>query len=260
VPPVVPPGALGRWERYFPWLYWIAAAGLAPWIVYLYFTQKPRAHAHQVHLLAGGLILAMIAGILATAWTYWRNSGLSPLTASFAATVTFISAWFRVLTEAGGSRWEGSVPAFLVLVAAIVVLCVLVMISEATSRSQPERRADWLPIALIGAACLLVPSLVVVLVAVPRHEIAHHLVIAWTGLDVFELLALTFTGFALHRRSALAVIPAAITGALLLCDAWINVVPASASARAEGIELCFAEVPMAAFSFWIAVRVARRSR
>ena len=113
---------------------------------------------------------------------------------------------------------------------------------------------------LIGAACLLVPSLIVVLVAVPRHEIAHHLVIAWTGLDVFELLALTFTGFALHRRSPLAVIPAAITGALLLCDAWIHVVPAAASARAEGIALCFVEVPMALLSFWVALRVARRSR
>jgi hypothetical protein len=134
-----------------------------------------------------------------------------------------------------------------------------VLASEATPRSRPGSRAEWLPVSLIGAACLLVPSLVEVLVAVPAHAIAHHLRIAWTGLDIFELIALAFTGFALHRRSALAVIPAAITGALLLCDAWINVVPASAAARGEGIALAFVEVPMAALSLWVAFRVARRS-
>jgi hypothetical protein len=256
---MMPSGTLGRRERYFPWLYWAGAAGLAPWIVYLYITQKPRAQAHQVDLLAAGLILAMIAGLLTTARAYGHGSALSALTASGTATVTFISAWFRILTAAGGSRWEGSVPAFLTVVAITVVLCVAVVTSEATSRSRIGRRAEWLPISLIGAACLLVPSLVVVLVAVPAHAIAHHLRIAWTGLDVFELIALAFTGFALHRRSALAVIPAAITGALLLCDAWINVVPASAAARGEGIALAFVEVPMAALSFWVALRVARRS-
>jgi hypothetical protein len=257
---MMPPGTLGRGERIFPWRYWAGAAGLAPWIVYLYLTQKPLAPAHQVHLLAVGLIAAMIAGVLATAWAYWRGSALSTLAASFAATVTFISAWFRIVTETGGSRWEGSIPAFLTVVLVIVVLCAAVITSEATSRSRPGRRADWLPITLICAACLLVPSLVVVQVAVPAHGVAHHLRLAWTGLDVFELVALACTGLALHRRSERAVIPATVTAALLLCDAWINVVPARGAARAEGIALAFVEVPLALLSFWVALRVARRAR
>jgi hypothetical protein len=63
---------------------------------------------------------------------------------------------------------------------------------------------------------------------------------------VFELLALAHTGSALHRRS--------IIGALLLCDAWINVIATHAAAQAEGIALAFVEVPMAALSFWVATR------
>jgi hypothetical protein len=44
--------------------------------------------------------------------------------------VAFISAWFRTLTQAGGSGWAGSIPTFLAVVAAIVVLCVIVIRNE----------------------------------------------------------------------------------------------------------------------------------
>jgi len=243
-------------ERYLKWLFWAGAAGLAPWVVYLYLSQVPRAPAHQIHLLAVGLILAMIAGILLTAWTYSRGFSLSVMAASFAATAAFISAWFRTLTQTGGSSWAGSIPTFLAVVAAIVVLCIIVIRSELSVRSKPRAHARWLPIALTIAALALVPSLVIVLVVVPVAQIAHHLRVAWTGLDVFEVLAMASTGFALQRRPAIAVVPATITGTLLLCDAWINVVPSTAAARSEGIVLAFVELPLAAFSFWVAARVA----
>jgi hypothetical protein len=236
------------------WLFWAGAAGLAPWIVYLFFSQVPRAPAHQIRLLAVGLIIAMMLGILLTAWLYAQGLPLSVMAASFAATATFISAWFRTLTQTGGSRWEGSIPTFLVVVVAIVALCVIAIRTEL---SPPGARARWLPIALAIAALVLVPSVVVELTVVPAAQIAHHLRLAWTGLDVFELLAMASTGFALHRRTAAAVVPATITGALLLCDAWINVIPSTAAARAEGIALAFVEVPLAALSFWVAARATR---
>jgi hypothetical protein len=242
-----------RWEeRYLRWLFWAGAAGLAPWVVYLFLSQVPRAPAHQIHLLAVGLILAMIAGLLVTAWTYSRDLSLSVMAASFAATVAFISAWFRTLTQAGGSGWAGSIPTFLAVVAAIVVLCVIVIRNELFTRAHTR----WLPVALTIAALALVPSLVIVLVVVPVAQIAHHLRIAWTGLDVFEVLALASTGFALWRRPAIAVVPATITGTLLVCDAWINVIPSTAAARSEGIALAFVELPLAAVSFWVAARAA----
>ena len=245
-------------ERHLKWLFWACAAGLAPWVVYLYLSQAPRAPAHQIHLLAAGLILAMIAGILLTAWTYSRDLPLSVMAASFAATAAFITAWFRTVTQAGGSNWAESIPTFLAVVVTIVVLCVIVIKRDLSASAH----ARWLPIALTITALTLVPSLVVVLAVVPAAQTAHHLKVAWTGLDVFEVLALAATGFALRRRPAIAVIPATITGTLLLCDAWLNVIPSTGAARSEGIVLAFVELPLAALSFWVAARgeLSRRSR
>jgi hypothetical protein len=261
------------WIRFLTWLYWAGAAGLAPWIVYLFLSQVKRAPTHQLHILTVGLILAMMLGLLVTAWLYSRDSWLSVMAASFAATVTFISAWFRILTRAGASPWVGSIPTFLAVVTAIVVLCVIAIRTELAahagttlspartglspagaglSRARPHAR--WLPLALAIATLALVPSLVLVLAVEPTAQIAQHLRLAWTGLDVFELLAMAHTGRALHRRSATAVVPATVTGALLLCDAWINVISSNAAGRFEGIALAFVEVPVAALSFWVASR------
>jgi hypothetical protein len=242
-----------RGIRYLTWFYWAGAAGLAPWIVYLFLSQVKRAPTHQLHILTVGLILAMMLGLLVTAWLYSRDSWLSVMAASFAATVTFISAWFRILTRAGASTWAGSIPTFLAVVTAIVVLCVITIRTElGLLRARPAAR--WLPLALAIAALALVPSLVLVLTVEPTAQIAQHLRLAWTGLDVFELLAMAHTGRALHRRSATAVVPATVTGTLLVCDAWINVISSNAAGRFEGIALAFVEVPIAALSFWVASR------
>jgi hypothetical protein len=261
--PGAPSGPAGRapWEqRYLTWLYWAAAAGLVPWIIYLYFSQTPSAVTHKVHVLAVGLLLAMVLGVLMTAWTYRRRWSLAVMVAAFTGTATFITAWFRALTRSAASNWAGSLPAFLTVAAVIVGLCGYAAWREL---SAGRDRARWLPPALAVAALALVPSLVIVLTVVPQVQIAHHLPLAWTGLDVFELIALAATGFALHRRSTLTAVPAAITGTLLLCDAWINVIPTVGMARAEAIVLAFVEVPLAALSFWIGawtVRHGVRSR
>ena len=246
-------------ERSLKWLYWAGAAGLAPWIGYLYFSQVPSAVTHQVHVLAVGLLAALMAGVLVTAWAYRRGSGLLLIAASFTAAATFISAWFRVLTRSGGSGWPASLPVFLAVAVVIVGLCAAAIRSELATWSGGRGRIGWLPAALGAAGLALVPSLVLVLVVVPPVQVAHHLRLAWTGLDVCELVALAATGLALHRRSPVTVIPATVTGALLLCDAWINVIPTTGMARAEAVVLAFVEVPLAVLSFWVAARAARRS-
>jgi hypothetical protein len=246
-------------ERRLTWLYWAAAAGLAPWIVYLYFAQVPSAVTHMVHVLAVGLLLALVAGVLVTARAYRRSSALTVLVATFTGTATFISAWFRALTRSAGSSWNGSLPYFLTVAAIIVGLCGYAVRSQLAAPAPGGDRGRWVPAALAIAAVALVPSLVIVLTVVPPVQLAHHLPLAWTGLDVLELLALAATGLALHRQSAVTAVPATITGTLLLCDAWINVIPTTGMARAEAIVLAFVEVPLAALSFWIAARAARRA-
>lgn len=257
--PAVRHGAVIRspWvQRHLKWLYWASAAGLAPWVVYLYLSQVPRAQAHQIRLLAVGLILALIAGLLLTAWMYRRGFSRSVMAASFAATAAFTTAWFRTLTQAGGSNWAGSIPALMAMIVTVIVLCVIVITTQLSARTH----ARWVPIALTIAALALVPSLVLVLTVVPKVQTAHHLRVAWTGLDVFEILALASTGLALQRRPAIAVIPATITGTLLLCDAWLNIIPSTGVALYEGIVMAFVELPLAALSFWVAAHVSGEQR
>ena len=253
-----PSGRTGRmaWaERHLSWLFWACAALLTPWVVLLFITQVPRAEAHQIRPSAGGLILGMIAGILLTAWTCHRGSPLGVVAASFTAAAAFISAWFRALTQVGASHWAGAIPILVAMIAVVIGLCVAAIRSEFSARA-PSR---WLPIALAVAAVALVPSLVIVLTAAPVAQTAHHLKIAWTGLDVFEVAALAATAWALQRRPAITAVPAAVTSALLICDAWINIIPAHGAAFWEAIAMAFVELPLAALAFWVATRHPARA-
>ena len=201
---------------------------------------------------AGGLMMIMIAGTLLTAWTYRRGSPLAVVAASFTAAAIFITAWFRTLTQLGGGQHRfGLIPVFLALNAVVIALCVAAVRSD-FSRRTPAR---WLPTALVVATLALVPFLVLRLnVTTAAVQTAHHLKIAWTGLDVFEVAALAATAFTLQRRPAVTAVPAAVTSALLTCDAWINVVPAHGAAFYEAIAMAFVELPLAALSFWVALR------
>ena len=256
--PEAPDDRAGRisWlDRHLKWLFWVCAAGLAPWVIYLYLTQVPSGLAHQIHLLAVGLILALIAGLLLTAWTYRQGSSLSVMAASFTATTVFMTVRFRLITRAGGPDWAGSIPALLALDAAVVMLCAFVIRNQLSARPY----ARWLPAALTAFALALVPYLVVELTVVPQVQTAHRLQLAWAGLDMFEVLALAATGFALHRRPTIAAIPATVTGTLLVCDAWINIVPSTGLVLDEAIAMAFVELPLAAVSFWVAARASSRS-
>jgi len=243
-----------RWVgQHLAWLYWACAIVLTPWIVYLYLTQAKVGQAHQVRLLGVGLILAMMAGLLLTAWTYHRGRAQAVVAASFTAASAFICGWFRALTQAGASHWPGAVPIVLAVVTAVVVLCVLV-IRRRLAGLPPAR---WLPVALTVMALALIPSLVVLLTRAPALQTAHHLKLAWTGLDVFEVLALAWTAFALQRRPRIAAIPATITCALLVCDAWLNIIPSVGWAFYSGIAMAFIELPLAALSLWVALNVPK---
>jgi hypothetical protein len=175
--------------------------------------------------------------------------------ASFTAAAAFISAWFRALTQVGATHWAGAIPILVAMNAVVIGLCAAAIRSEYSA----PRSARWLPIVLVVAALALVPSLVIVLTVAPAAQTAHHLKIAWTGLDVFEVAALAATALALQRRPAVTAIPVAVTGALLICDAWINIVPARGDAFWEAIAMAFAELPLAALCFWVAIRHPARA-
>ncbi|HEV3212023.1 MAG TPA: hypothetical protein VGZ03_01365 [Acidimicrobiales bacterium] len=122
---------------------------------------------------------------------------------------------------------------------------------------------------LLAACCLgLVPWTIGLALRLPRSYLVGNWPLAWAGFDVILLGCLGATAWALWRRRLVAIPASLITAALLLCDAWFDVVTAHGGrclllsvATALG-----AEIPMATLLGLIAIRllygsdvVARRS-
>jgi hypothetical protein len=93
----------------------------------------------------------------------------------------------------------------------------------------------------------------------PRHYVANHWQLAWGGFDLGLGLALAVTAIAVARRSPLAEVTAAITGTLLVCDAWFDVLTARATSDIvqAALEAAFVELPLAVLCFWMATNLAR---
>ena len=69
---------------------------------------------------------------------------------------------------------------------------------------------------------------------------------------MFELLGMAMTGWCLWRHLPYLPVAATLTGTLMLCDAWYDVV--TTPGRAEGMSLALAslEIPLAVLSFAVA--------
>ena len=81
----------------------------------------------------------------------------------------------------------------------------------------------WIAPAFLLCAIVLLVWTAFLFFALPRHYVANHWQLAWSGFDVGLGLALAATAVAVARRSPLAEVTAAITGTLLVCDAWFDV-------------------------------------
>ncbi len=213
----------------------------------LYVTQPYTARAHDLVTVSLGVPLAVVASILATAWLCHRRSVFAALTATAAASATFIMCWFHLLTRTGPSQTAAEVAA----AAMVPFLVLLAWIALRDTSTKPEL-PSWVPVVLVAAACLLLIAVVRLAVATaPVHQ-AHHLRLVWTGLDIFELVGLAATAWTLRRRSPRVPIAAAYTGTLLLCDAWFNVTATTGNTQISAVVLAFVEVPIAVGSLLLA--------
>jgi hypothetical protein len=125
-----------------------------------------------------------------------------------------------------------------------------------------ERCSDpvprWMPPAFVLLALALVPWTVWLLVDLPDRELADHWSIAWAGFDIGLACFLGATGIALARRSPFSALLAAMTGALLLTDAWFDVLTSRGQDLAVALAMaaCF-ELPLAGICLWVAFNVER---
>jgi len=120
-----------------------------------------------------------------------------------------------------------------------------------------RRARRWLLFLLGGVAVVLLPWSGYLGATLPSEHVAHHWRVAWVGLDLAEASALVATFVALLRNSPAVTVLASISGTLLVCDAWFDVVtaqPGSDLAWALVFAL-LAELPLAALCFWIAFEV-----
>jgi hypothetical protein len=110
---------------------------------------------------------------------------------------------------------------------------------------------------LFGLTALgLVPWTLWLTYSLPARHLTHHYDIAWIGFDIALAAALGLTAWALVHGTTLFVPLAAGSAAMLLCDAWFDVITSwGGSDLAEAVlEASFAELPLAAICAFVALR------
>jgi hypothetical protein len=117
----------------------------------------------------------------------------------------------------------------------------------------------WIAPAFVLCALLLLPWAAYLTFSLPRSYSANHWRVAWGGFDLGLGIALAVTAIAVARRSPFAEVSAAVTGTLLVCDAWFDVLTTRTGAELlqAGLEAALIELPLAALCFWMAANLAR---
>ncbi len=117
----------------------------------------------------------------------------------------------------------------------------------------------WITGLLSLTAVALVPWTLWLTFSLPSKQVTNHYDAAWVGFDIGLVCVFGLTARAAYRRSPLLVPFAAATCALLLADAWFDVVTSGPGERLEAtLEAGLAELPLAtlcAFLVYDAERV-----
>jgi hypothetical protein len=111
-------------------------------------------------------------------------------------------------------------------------------------------------------ACLALAAWIIVLVlTLHRSFHTHYWRGAWVGFDIIELMAFAATGWAFWRGRQVVIAFLLITGTLLCCDAWFDVILDSGTRAIWGsvASAVFIELPLAFLMFNAARRLIRIS-
>jgi hypothetical protein len=124
-----------------------------------------------------------------------------------------------------------------------------------------HRRRRLAAIFSATASVVLAAWIVVLVLTLHRVFTATHWRLAWVGFDIFELIGFALIGWALWRGRQVAIAALLVTGTLLCCDAWFDVI---LDLRTDGMwpsvaEAVLIELPLAFLMFNAARRLIRMS-
>ncbi|MGH3050943.1 MAG: hypothetical protein ACRDLK_12375 [Gaiellaceae bacterium] len=111
----------------------------------------------------------------------------------------------------------------------------------------------WVTVLLALIAVGLLPWTLYLTFTLPSRHVTTHYDLAWVGFDVALAAAFASTAWAAFRQSEWLVPWAAVTGTMLLCDAWFDVVTSRGAGEiGEAVaEALLAELPLAALCAFI---------
>jgi hypothetical protein len=120
----------------------------------------------------------------------------------------------------------------------------------------------WARLVALAVGAFLVPWCAVLALTLPPTAVAQNWSLAWVGLDAAEAAAALATAVLLARADARASLTAMAGGVLLTIDAWFDVCTSAPGADhlLALAEAAFAELPLAAAAFWLALTLTRRPR
>lgn len=99
---------------------------------------------------------------------------------------------------------------------------------------------------------VMLPWTIYVAVSLPSRQLSPNYGAAWAGFDVILLAALAGTAYFALRRSRYLSSAATATAALLVVDAWFDVMTTPGNQRWQSILLAVAvELPIAAVCMWL---------
>lgn len=111
----------------------------------------------------------------------------------------------------------------------------------------------WMVLLLGLVAVFLVPWTLYLTFSLPSRHVTFHYDLAWVGFDIALAVSFAATAWAAFRGSQWLVPLAAVTGTMLVCDAWFDIVTSQPGGETwEAVaEAAFAELPLAAVCAFI---------
>ena len=134
------------------------------------------------------------------------------------------------------------------------------LVAENAVLIDDARAVRWAGPLFALCALVLVPWTVYIGESLPQRQLSPHYDVSWVGFDMMLLVALAATAFFALRRSRYLSMAATATAALLVVDAWFDLMTTPSGQIAQSIVLAAAvELPLAAVCIWLSLHTQELS-